>query len=35
MVFVGTERSVRIDFVVTVMDGDRAIERRLALLMAR
>jgi suppressor for copper-sensitivity B len=35
MEFVGTERSARADLVVTVMDGDRAIERRRVVSMAR
>ncbi|MCX8231165.1 MAG: protein-disulfide reductase DsbD family protein [Alphaproteobacteria bacterium] len=35
MEFVGTERTARADLVVTVMDGDRAIERRRVLSMAR
>jgi suppressor for copper-sensitivity B len=35
MEFVGAKRSARAEFIVTVMDGDRAIERRRALLMAR
>ena len=35
MEFVGTERSGRVDLVVTVMDGDRAIERRRVVSLAR
>lgn len=35
MEFVGTEESTLTDLVVTVMDGDRAIERRRVLSMAR
>ena len=35
MEFVGTERSARADLVVTVMDGDRAIERRRVVSMTR
>jgi hypothetical protein len=35
MEFVRTEAAVRADMVVTLMDGDRAMERRRVLSMAR